>query len=139
MTEKEKMLAHQWYDANFDDELKEDRLQAKELCFEYNHTRPSNVKKRNAIMEKLFGYKLENVGISIPFDTDYGWNIKFGKNVFINADIIIGTNNVPPGIFLIIFILKSPVYFSFKYFNATAPIAFAAMIIESSLIVNFGW
>lgn len=33
MTEKEKMLAHQWYDANFDDELKEDRLQAKELCF----------------------------------------------------------------------------------------------------------
>lgn len=30
-------------------------------------------------MEKLFGYKLENVGISIPFDTDYGWNIKFGK------------------------------------------------------------
>lgn len=64
---------------------------------------------------------------------------RFGKNVFINADIIIGTNNVPPGIFLIIFILKSPVYFSFKYFNATAPIAFAAMIIESSLIVNFGW
>ena len=86
MTEKEKMLAHQWYDVNFDDELKEDRLQAKELCFEYNHTRPSNVKKRNAIMEKLFGYKLENVGISIPFDTDYGWNIKFGKNVFINTN-----------------------------------------------------
>ena len=56
------MLAHQWYDANFDDELKEDRLQAKELCFEYNHTRPSNVEKRNEIMEKLFGYKLENVG-----------------------------------------------------------------------------
>lgn len=86
MTEKEKMLAHQWYDANFDDELKEVRLQAKELCFEYNHTRPSNVEKRNEIMEKLFGYKLENVGISIPFDTDYGWNIKFGKNVFINTN-----------------------------------------------------
>lgn len=25
------MLAHQWYDANFDDELKEDRLQAKRV------------------------------------------------------------------------------------------------------------
>lgn len=30
-------------------------------------------------MNELFGYQTENVGISIPFDTDYGWNVKFGK------------------------------------------------------------
>lgn len=79
MTEKEKMLAHQWYDANFDDELKKDRLKAKELCFDLNHTRPSDEEKRDRIMNELFGYQTENVGISIPFDTDYGWNVKFGK------------------------------------------------------------
>ena len=42
MTEKEKMLAHEWYDANFDEELRMDRQRAKDLCFKYNHTRPSD-------------------------------------------------------------------------------------------------
>ena len=36
------MLAHEWYDANFDEELRMDRQRAKDLCFEYNHTRPSD-------------------------------------------------------------------------------------------------
>ena len=29
MTEKEKMLAHQWYDANFDKDLETERVRAK--------------------------------------------------------------------------------------------------------------
>ena len=37
------MLAHEWYDANFDEELRMDRQCAKDLCFEYNHTRPSDI------------------------------------------------------------------------------------------------
>lgn len=45
MTEKDKMLAHQWYDANFDKELDADRIRAKDLCFELNQTRPSNQEK----------------------------------------------------------------------------------------------
>ncbi|WP_305366839.1 maltose acetyltransferase domain-containing protein, partial [Staphylococcus hominis] len=32
MTEKEKMLAHEWYEANFDEELRMDRQRAKDLC-----------------------------------------------------------------------------------------------------------
>ena len=47
MTEKEKMLAHQWYDANFDSELINDRKKAKDLCFYYNHTKPSHEDERN--------------------------------------------------------------------------------------------
>ncbi|MFU0761429.1 sugar O-acetyltransferase [Staphylococcus pasteuri] len=86
MTEKEKMLAYQWYDANFDNELIEDRKKAKDLCFEYNHTRPSNETKRHEILSTLFNAKLENISIAIPFDTDYGWNITFGKNVFLNTN-----------------------------------------------------
>lgn len=40
MTEKEKMLAHQWYDANFDKDLETERVRAKDLCFDFNQTRP---------------------------------------------------------------------------------------------------
>ena len=36
MTEKEKMLAHQMYDANYNKELHDERIAAKELCWESN-------------------------------------------------------------------------------------------------------
>lgn len=34
MTEKEKMLAHQMYDANYNKELHDERIAAKELCWD---------------------------------------------------------------------------------------------------------
>jgi len=37
MTEKEKMLSHQLYDANNDKNLLLERTYAKELCYDYNH------------------------------------------------------------------------------------------------------
>ena len=86
MTEKEKMLAHKWYDANFDKELRMDSQRAKDLCFEYNHTRPSDREKRQAILKELLGYEAKQLSISSPFDTDYGWNIKVEENVFINSN-----------------------------------------------------
>lgn len=86
MTEKEKMLAHQWYDANFDSELINDRKKAKDLCFDYNHTKPSHEDKRNEILKSLFQTNTENIDIAIPFDTDYGWNVTFGENVFLNTN-----------------------------------------------------
>ena len=46
MTEKEKMLAHQMYDANYNKELHDERIAAKELCWEYNQLRPSNEEAR---------------------------------------------------------------------------------------------
>ena len=58
MTEKEKMLAGLIYDANYDEELLKERVKAKDLCFEYNYSvKPSEVKKQNEILKKLFGKK----------------------------------------------------------------------------------
>ncbi len=34
----------------------------------------------------LFQTTTDNVSISIPFDTDYGWNVKLGKNVYVNTN-----------------------------------------------------
>ena len=50
MTEKEKMLAHQMYDANYNEELHDERIAAKELCWEYNQLRPSNEEGQRAVL-----------------------------------------------------------------------------------------
>lgn len=41
MTEKEKAKLGLWYDANNDNDLIQERLFAKDLCFEYNALKPS--------------------------------------------------------------------------------------------------
>jgi len=38
MTEKDKMLNGELYDANYDKSLIEQRTKCKKLCFEYNNT-----------------------------------------------------------------------------------------------------
>ena len=55
MTEKEKMLKNILYNANFDEELLKEREAAKDLCYEFNQLRPSNVKKQKEILSKLLG------------------------------------------------------------------------------------
>ena len=85
MNEREKMLVGKWYDAT-DQELVKQRLNAKDLCFELNQIKPSNLEKRNSIINKLLGYQPDNLELLSPFTCDYGNNIVLGKNVFINSN-----------------------------------------------------
>lgn len=41
MTEKEKMLAGELYDANYNKDLIKEREKVKDLCYEYNQLKPS--------------------------------------------------------------------------------------------------
>lgn len=86
MDEKQKMLAGEWYNANYDSTLAEERTRAQDLCHELNQTKPGDGKRRKKIIVELLGYIPENLNISSPFMVDYGYNIKFGKNVFINVN-----------------------------------------------------
>ena len=89
MTEKEKMLKQMIYDANYDKELLEERVQAKELCYDYNHLRPSDEEGQKKIMQKLLGKTKESFTIIAPFWCDYGYNIEIGKNFFANHNTVI--------------------------------------------------
>lgn len=89
MTEKEKMNKNILYDANNDEELLLDRLNAKNLCFSYNNTMPSDIKKQKDIIKKLFGKIGENFFITSPFFCDYGYNIEIGDNFYSNHNLII--------------------------------------------------
>lgn len=86
MNEKEKMEQGLWYDANNDTELIDQRIKAKDLCFDLNQTRPGAIEKRNKILKELLGYQPDNLELISPFMCDYGNNIKIGKNVFINSN-----------------------------------------------------
>lgn len=77
------------YDANYDQELINDRNKAKDLCFEYNGIRPSDVEKQQKLLKRLLGKTKNNFCIVAPFWCDYGYNIEIGDNFFANHNLVI--------------------------------------------------
>ena len=89
MTEKEKMKNKMLYNANYDEELIKERIIAKDLCYEYNQLKPSDLENQRKIIKKLFGKTKENFSIVSPFWCDYGYNIEVGDNFFANHNMVI--------------------------------------------------
>lgn len=84
MTEREKMEAGLWYDANFDQDLLKEREEAETLYFQFNQTSPKDAKKKEELLKELLPNREENVDILPPFYTDYGYNCRIGEGTFIN-------------------------------------------------------
>ena len=93
MTEKEKMLAGELYDANYNRELQKEREKVKDLCYEYNQIKPSKIEERNEMIKKILGKTKENFMIEQPFMCDYGYNIEIGENFYANHNLIILDGN----------------------------------------------
>lgn len=89
MTEKEKMLKGLLYDANYDEELLKEREACKELCYDFNQLRPSQVEEQTALIKRLFGKTKEHFTITAPFWCDYGYNIEIGENFYTNHNCVI--------------------------------------------------
>jgi len=89
MTEKEKMQRQMLYDANNDTELLWERAEAKDLCYDYNQTRPSDTESQYKILQKLLGRTKERFCIIAPFWCDYGYNIEIGEDFFANHNTVI--------------------------------------------------
>lgn len=77
------------YDANYDKVLIEERIQAKELCYEFNMLRPSETEKQTEILKKLLGKTKKAFCITAPFWCDYGYNIEVGENFYANHNLVI--------------------------------------------------
>lgn len=88
MSETDKMLAGEWYDANYDPQLVQSRREAADNCFDYDHTRPSDVSKREEILKKILHTDQLSEGLEVlsPFLCDYGYNIHLGNHVFVGHD-----------------------------------------------------
>ncbi|MDD3220349.1 MAG: sugar O-acetyltransferase [Lachnospiraceae bacterium] len=89
MTEKEKCAAGILYDANYDKDLIKERERCKDICFEYNNTKPSELDSKIPLLKSLLGKTNGDFYIQAPFWCDYGYNIELGKNFYANHNLMI--------------------------------------------------
>ena len=61
----------------------------RDLLFHFNHTLPSDIKKKTEIQEKLLGSIGKNSYIEPPFHANWGKNTYIGENVYINFSLTI--------------------------------------------------
>ncbi len=92
MTEKEKMLAGDFYDSR-DPELLTLYHTARKLLLEYNNLDSRLTGERERILNELFEYRGSGVWVETPFFCDYGKNISIGKNTFVNTNCMFLDNN----------------------------------------------
>ena len=82
------MMSGRLYDAT-DGTLLDELYRAQELCQEYNNLRITDFEGRDRLLRKLFGKVGKGLCIVPSFFCDYGSNIEFGDNVFINTGCVI--------------------------------------------------
>ena len=87
MTERERMLSGQLYDAG-DETLTAARDRTKRLTWRYHQLDPTDWDGRTQILQELLGHLGENSWIEPPFRCDYGTQISIGDHFFANYDCI---------------------------------------------------
>ncbi|WP_018610209.1 sugar O-acetyltransferase [Uliginosibacterium gangwonense] len=88
MNQRDRMLAALPYKAWLDG-LSEERMRAKEILFDHNNCRPSQVEERQRLLRLLLGKIGQNFNIEQPFRCDYGYNIEIGENFYANYGCLI--------------------------------------------------
>ena len=87
MTEKEKMLAGEYYLAS-DPQLTEERQKARRLTRLYNQSTEEQPQERDRLIRELFGSVGKDCYIEPTFRCDYGYNIRVGDNFYANFDCV---------------------------------------------------
>ena len=89
MTEKEKMLAGQVYDATTPELIAE--LQAtRAVLYEYNTLKPAETRRMREILKHLLGHTGDDdFTVNQPFRCDYGKQISIGRRFFANFNLTI--------------------------------------------------
>ena len=89
MTEWEKAQAGYLYDANYDKDIVDARTKCADLCYEFNHCKPSDTKKQTELLHQILGEIKGDIVSTAPFYCDYGFNISVGKNFYTNHNCTI--------------------------------------------------
>lgn len=87
-TEKEKMLAGEIYDANFDAQLLAEREATAELCHDFNMLRPGQKEEAAELLARILHQVGSGCTVLPTFYCDYGYNIELGNGVFINHNCV---------------------------------------------------
>ena len=86
-TEKEKMIAGKLYNPE-DALLVKERLEARRLTRLYNQSTEIESQEREELIQQLVGTHGDNFTIEPTLRCDYGYNIHFGENFYVNFDCV---------------------------------------------------
>ena len=78
-----KIKSGELYDCSLNaipDEVNNRILECKELIYDFNNSRPSELRLREGIIKKLFAEVGDNCYIEPPFYANWGCNMHVGKN-----------------------------------------------------------
>lgn len=70
-----------------DEELVSEQTKCLDVVYDFNQTRPSELKKREKIMHTLFAEVGENCYIEPPLHANWGIHTHLGKNVYANFNL----------------------------------------------------
>lgn len=87
LTEEEKCAQGLWYDTTFEGR-EEEHVACDDLCFEYNNTKPSDMKRREELIRKLFGKIGINPYIEPTIQCGFGSHIEAGDNFYANNNCV---------------------------------------------------
>jgi maltose O-acetyltransferase len=87
-TEKQKMLAGELYRAG-DPEIQNDQATAKSWMVRYNAALGASAVERRALLRELLAEVGDGAVIRPPFHCDFGYNIRLGRDVFLNFNCVI--------------------------------------------------
>lgn len=76
--------------STIDEELLREQAKCLELLYDYNQTRPSQAKEREALLKKMLAQVGENCYIEPPFHTNWGGrHLHLGRNVYANFNFTV--------------------------------------------------
>ena len=71
-----------------DDEIMEQQIKCLDRLYEFNMTRPTELDKRQAMLQEMFAEIGENCYIEPPFHANFGGrHVHFGKNIYANFNL----------------------------------------------------
>lgn len=86
MTEKERQeriaKGYLWEDTQ---EYIAQQARVKDLMYEFNMSRPSEIEKRNALVRQMFGSVGEDVWVNQPLTLAVGSTVTIGEGTYINS------------------------------------------------------
>ncbi len=86
MTQRERIANGKLF-TDMSEGLPEERLRAKERMYDFNHTRPTEIAKRQELMKEMFGAVGERCWIEPPISFCYGTNVFLGDMVYANFNL----------------------------------------------------
>lgn len=87
LTEAEKCALGLLYDTTYPGR-EEAHIQCADLCYEYNHTRPSDKAHREALLRSIFGKLGKNPYVEPNLFCGFGSNIEAGDEFFVNNNCV---------------------------------------------------